>query len=487
MHRSIRLTLATLLLPALLVACAGLSTPTPGPATVATPAPTSSGELAAGEPRPIVITTDMGMDDLLAVYVLLRDPAVEVRAITVDGTGLVHCGPGLRNLRRILVAFGRPEIPFACSRDDAGPDGVPFPEDWRATSDNMYGVVLPPVVGTEFPPEATDLLADAMRTSTSPVTVVALGPWTVLEDLFAPHPDVLGQVDGIHSMGGAIDVPGNMEAAGIAPSDGVEWNIGADPGSVAAVLALDVPVTFVPLDATNDVPVPSDIVGTLESDHAAAGADIALETYARSPFLTEPGNYLWDATAVVAMSDPTLATWEDTQVSIDARGRISRDPSGRPVRIATGADGQRTVDAILGGLRRGAPRPEPFSTTGTVKVTWDGTRCAITPPSPTAAGSARIELVNRSNAPVGVFAAGVVPPHTWADVLEFVRTADLAAPTFVLPDWIIELAGDGLFVEAGATASMLTTLPAAEVGFICATGDWPSLTLSDAGSITLPN
>jgi inosine-uridine nucleoside N-ribohydrolase len=465
--------------------CRRCSSRAPGPATGATPAPTPSGSLNAGEPRPIVITTDMGMDDLLAVYVLLRDPAVDVRAITVDGTGLVHCGPGLRNLRRILVAFNRPEIPFACGRDAAGPDGVPFPEAWRLSSDDMYGVVLPPVVGTEFPPEATDLLADAMRTATAPVTIVALGPWTVLEDLFAAHPDVLGQVDGIHSMGGAIDVPGNMEAAGIAPSDGVEWNIGADPDSVAAVLALDVPVTFVPLDATNDVPVPSDIVATLESDHAAAGADITLETYARSPFLAAPGNYLWDATAVVAMSDPTLATWEETHVSIDARGRISRDPWGRPVRIATSADGPRTVEAVLAGLRRGAARPDPFSTTGTVKVTWDGTTCAIVPPSPTAAGSARIELVNGSSAPVGAFAAGVVAPHAWADVVEFVRTADLADSAFVLPDWIIELGGDGLFVEAGATASMLTSLPAAEVGFICATGDWPDLELIDAGSITL--
>src|SRR4051812_41017676 len=58
-------------------------------------------------PRPVVITTDMGLDDLLAIYVLLRDPSVDIRAIAIDGTGLVHCGPGVRNLRRILAAFDR--------------------------------------------------------------------------------------------------------------------------------------------------------------------------------------------------------------------------------------------------------------------------------------------------------------------------------------------------------------------------------------------
>jgi inosine-uridine nucleoside N-ribohydrolase len=43
-------------------------------------------------------------------------------------------------------------------------------------------------------------------------------------------------------------------------------------------MALDIPVTLVPLDATNDVATPADIVAVLDADHAAAGADIAFET-----------------------------------------------------------------------------------------------------------------------------------------------------------------------------------------------------------------
>ncbi|HEX5826029.1 MAG TPA: hypothetical protein VFY23_00790, partial [Candidatus Limnocylindrales bacterium] len=98
--------LAALLLSlvAVLAAC-GSATPTSSPTAVETgaPAPTAGSPI----PLPVVITTDLGMDDLLALYILLRDPAVDIRAITVDGTGIVHCGPGLRNVRRILTAFGR--------------------------------------------------------------------------------------------------------------------------------------------------------------------------------------------------------------------------------------------------------------------------------------------------------------------------------------------------------------------------------------------
>jgi inosine-uridine nucleoside N-ribohydrolase len=435
-------------------------------------------------PRPVVITTDMGMDDLLAIYVLLRDPAVDVRAITVDGTGLVHCGPGLRNLRRMLVAFGRPEIPFACGRDDPGDDGTPFPDDWRAGSDDMYGVVLPPVVGTAFPPDGAALLADAIAAAPAPVTIVALGPWTTLQDLFAASPATLGNVAGIHAMAGAIDVPGNMDLATIRPSDGVEWNVGADPDSFADVLALDVPVTLVPLDATNDVPVPADVFALLEADHAAAGADIAYETYARSPFLAAAGSHWWDVTAAVALADPSLLTWEDAAVSISERGRISRDGAGRPVRFATGADTGRTQAAILAGLRRGAPRPEPFITTGTVRVTWDGATCRLEAGAPTRAGTARIDLVNESDTPVALLAAGVLPPKTWADALALLDAIDLSDPEFTIPEWLVPAAA-APDAQPGATGTAMVELVAPLAGFVCAAGEWPDLDFHDAGWIPL--
>jgi pyrimidine-specific ribonucleoside hydrolase len=462
-----------------LVAAACSSTPSPAPSSEPSPSP------HAAAARPVVITTDMGMDDLLAVYVLLRDPSVDVRAITVDGTGLVHCGPGLRNMRRILTAFGRPEIPFACGRDDPGPDGTAFPDEWRATSDDMYGVVLPPVVGTEFPPPGEDLLAQAIEASRSPVTIVALGPWTTLQDLFVAHPATLAKVAGIHAMAGAIDVPGNMDVAGIAPSDGVEWNVGADPDSVASVLALDVPVAFVPLDATDDVPVPADVLARLEANHAAAGADIAYETYARAPYLSTPGNYWWDSAAVTLLSDPGLGTWEDASVSIDGRGRIARDGTGRPARIAVAADGSRVTDAVLIGLRRGAERPEPLMVGGTLSVTWDGTTCRYDGDTFAKAGLTRVELHNASAAPVGLLAAGVKSPRTWAEALAWVDAADFSNEDLAIPDWIVQLDSEGVFAEGGADAAAMIELPTGTVGVICATGEWPEFTITDAGSITV--
>ena len=429
------------------------------------------------------------MDDLLALYLILREPTLDVRAIAIDGTGLVRCGPGVANMRRILGAFDRLDIPFGCGREEPGPNGQAFPDEWRGSSDLLYGVDLPPVAASELPPDAVTVLHDALAGSPEPVTVLAVGTWTNLQDLFATHPADLDRVAGIHTMAATIDAPGNIELGGVTPEDKVEWNVGADPDAFVAVMALDVPVSVVPLDATNDVPVPADIVEILDADHAAAGADIAFETYIRNAYLATEGNYWWDATAAVSLVDPSLLTWEDMSVTLTTEGpgagRINRDPAGRPVRAAMGADGARVQAAVLAGLRRGAPRPQPFAATGSIGVTWDGTACRMDGAPPTKAGLVRIDFHNRSTTPAGVLGAGIREPKTWADALAFVAAADFSRDDLVMPDWIIQLDGSSPVAGAGQDAMALVTLPAGLVGLACAAGEWPDFAFSDGGSFTL--
>ena len=280
-------------LVALIVAACGLATQSPSrasspaasavpaapPAASSTPRPSAEPPSAAN-PVPVIVDTDLAADDLYALLVLLRDPAVDVRAVTIAGTGEVHCVPGLRNTRRLLAALGRPEVPVACGREQPGPNGRWFPPEWRAGSDAFYGVELPPVEGeTARDEEAPQMLVRLTAESDVPLTLVTLGPLSNVADAAALDPAFASRLAGIHAMAGTIDAPGNIDLGDTAPSDGVEWNVGADPDAMGAVLALDVPITLVGLDATNDVPVPTDIVEQLESDHAAAGADIVYEMY----------------------------------------------------------------------------------------------------------------------------------------------------------------------------------------------------------------
>jgi len=463
-----------LLLVLMVAACSPASTP---PSAAAPSRSPSSSPVAAG-PTPILVDTDLAGDDILALMALLREPAVEVRAIAVDGNGEVHCGHGVRNVRNLLAAFGLDGIPVGCGRTNPGEHGRLFPEEWRAGADAFYGVQLP-AADTESTPGAAGLIADTAAASPEPLTIVALGPWSNIADAVAAHPELVGRLAGIHAMAGAIDVPGNVAIDEVGYEDGVEWNVGVDPDSFAAVLDTDVPVTLVPLDATNDVPVPPDFASILEADHTAAGADIAFEMFARSPALTIETSF-WDTLASMALIDPGLVTWKDLSVTVDrdgpSAGRIRRAGDGRSIRAAMSADADAFRASLLAALRRGDPRPQPFALVGTLELGWDGAACDIGGSDGLAAGAVRLVLTNTSDAPVAAFLVGVEAPGTWADLVELVEAIDLADPNLQPPEWVVPIDGSAT-AAAGATSEAIMSIPTTAVGAICATGEWPTLEL----------
>ena len=115
---------AALVAVLLLLAAACSSSSDPAPTSTSTPTPTSMTTASAPvnaaipaaiddavrPPRPIVVDTDLGADDVMALLFLLESPAVDVRAITVSGTGLVHCDPGVRHVQSLLAVVGATDI-----------------------------------------------------------------------------------------------------------------------------------------------------------------------------------------------------------------------------------------------------------------------------------------------------------------------------------------------------------------------------------------
>ena len=443
----------------------------------------------AANPLPVIVDTDLAADDIYALATVLRDEAVDVRAVTVAGTGEVHCAPGIRIARRLLGAFGRTDVPVACGRETPGPNGRWFPPEWRAGSDAFYGVELPDVEGEADRGEtAPELLARLAAESPEPLTLLTLGPLSNVADAAALDPAFASRLAGIHAMAGTIDAPGNIDLGETAPSDGVEWNVGADPDAMAAVLALDVPITLVGLDATNDVPVPPDIVDQLAADHGAAGADIVFEMYVKSPFLSSSGNSYWDPLAAVTLTDPSIAGWEDVTVRMEptgnGAGRLLRDPGGRPVRAAMSADSDAFMTRFLGALRTGEPRANPFTVVGSLEVSWDGEACTVVGEPPAEPGNVKVTLVNNSPEDVGLNVGGVKPPKTWDDVLAFANEADLTDPNLQIPDWVVPVQLE-LRATAGSTATAYASMPAGELGVLCLAGAFPQVEFHDGGTFTV--
>jgi inosine-uridine nucleoside N-ribohydrolase len=272
--------LVGLLTAVLIVGCGSPAVSNPSSGSPASdPSPGST----AAAPRPIIVDVDLDASDIVALAVLLQEPRVDVRAILISATGLVHCAAGMRNTAYLLEQFGVSGIPVACGREDAGPDGRPFPDDWRIASDSGYGKEIPPQPVTDPPEDVATVFARAVIESPQPPIIVALGPWTNIEDGLAADPALAGRIAAIHAMGGTIDAPGNVLVDGLTGDDRLEWDVAADPSSYAAVLATTIPVSLVPLDATDDVPVPRDMVERLGADRGPAGINLFMNCWSAIP------------------------------------------------------------------------------------------------------------------------------------------------------------------------------------------------------------
>ncbi len=308
-----------------------------------------------GRPRPIVVDTDGDADDLVALAILAGEPTVVIRAVTVAGTGIVHCGPGVDLVRRWLRALDRAGVPVACGREEPGPGGRRFPEEWRHRADTGFGLDLPPA-GALVEGDAVDLLVQKALAANGELVIVALGPWTNIADAVRRDPAFGSHVAAVHAMLGTIDAAGNVDLGDTHPDDHVEWNAGADPGAVAAVLAQDVPVTLVPLDATNALPLTSELANATAGVGAGTGADLVSQLYLRNPDILAGGQSLWDSLTALLLTRPALATWAVDRIEVatggTAAGRVSPTDRGRPARFARDVDPRPALAGWLAALAR---------------------------------------------------------------------------------------------------------------------------------------
>ncbi|MCJ7710726.1 MAG: nucleoside hydrolase, partial [Chloroflexi bacterium] len=455
------------LLAALLVASCGAGTPTPSPSSApGTVAPATAPLATPAGPTPVIIDTDLSADDTLAIPFLLREPSIDVVAVTVVGTGLVHCRSGMQGVMNLLATLGLEGIPVSCGREEPLAGSHAFPAEWRAGADDAFGLNLERRSVTLMDEDAPELIRSVARSSDRPVTIVALGPLTNVAEALQGDQDLPARIERIVAMGGAVDVPGNVsfEADESNPLP-AEWNVYADPTAADIVFRSGVPITLVPLDATNAVPIDAAFVAALGADHAAAPADIAYELLSRRGLL--PGEYLWDPLAAVVAVDESVVTLETIPLRVETAegpdsGRTARTDGGSPVRVATSADRQAFEARFLAGLRVGGPRANPFTLTGSFPATFDGTTCADEAPDTLAAGN---WMINGDVTADGTTVLVVVRFHdgsTWDDLLAYFATATdpTDQPSFVD---VATLS----FVEDSGTLGMVAPMTPGDYGIAC--------------------
>ena len=344
--------------------------------------------------RPVVIDTDLSVEGAMAVLYLLQEPTVAVEAITVSGTGLVSCRKGVGQALGLVALAGAGDVPVACGRTEPLAGDNAFPASFRSVADSLGGVLLP-VGGEPSDLPAEELLAEVISDADQPVMIYADGPLTNIAALFEEAPD-LEKVAGITLMGGAVDVAGNT-----VDNPAAEWNIWIDPVAADRVLAAGHPVTVVPLDATNDVPVTTMHVTALAAHEATPIAE-TVNQLMRSVTGVEQGFvFFWDQLNAAVMLDASLVTLEDRTVSVATDGgpaqvgTMTDDPEGHPVRLAVAAD-REAFEAAFFTTLMGEPF-EPVDLTPDATVGFDGEQWTHDIPAEVPLGPLLVAFENSSD------------------------------------------------------------------------------------------
>lgn len=289
--------------------------------------------------RPMILSHDGSVDDLLALLLLLTIPNVDLKGVVVTSAGCLG-DPAVRASRAMLDLFGRADVPVGLSRS-RGLNAFPYSYRLHANSVELLPLLnRPQKVQGETVADGDALFAELLQAEAGKTDVLALGPMTTIADLLAARPDLKAKIGRVVWIGGAVDAPGNVNpeaAPGGNPE--AEWNAYWDPQAVETAFAAGLDLTLLPLDVTNCVPVRPELVrelGVRGANHALC--DLAAQCYALS--VTYPDYCMWDVVAAAFIGAPHLFEVTEVKLRCDVakphEGRTRRDPNGHSVKAVLG-------------------------------------------------------------------------------------------------------------------------------------------------------
>lgn len=283
-------------------------------------------------PHRIIIDTDPGVDDALAILLALRSPELKVEAIT-PVAGNVPLAFTLPNALRLVEIAGRTDVPVAA--------GASHPLVRRlVTAGHVHG--NNGLAGVDFPEpktkpvreSAAEIIRRIIRENPGQISIVAVGPLTNVGTVLREDPAVAPMIRGIVIMGGSLS-RGNMTPA-------AEFNVWVDPEAARIVFDAGVPLTMVGLDVTRKVLFTPDHLRILETGNnpsAQAAARImraTIENLNKGPHPMLEAMH--DPLTIAHLIDPGILALEDYYVEVETSGEFTAGQTvGYPYAPARGS------------------------------------------------------------------------------------------------------------------------------------------------------
>ncbi len=268
--------------------------------------------------RKVIIDSDMGTDDAVAISMALFDTRLEILALTAT-EGCVSAEQSTRNMQAILEILDPakyPRIGAARPCEHAPSDNTTFLYGADGLGNTDFNVSE-----LKHLMESDKLIVDCVRANPNAVTIVCLGPLTNVARAFKRDPNIAELVDRLVIVGGSVDGIGNITPA-------AEFNFYFDPPSAQEVLGSRTTKTVVPLDITSQVQFEVSLLDEIPPEETRVGfflkqiLPFAFRAYRQQ--LGMESITLNDSVGLVAALEPRLFEFEGMAGQVETSGELTR-------------------------------------------------------------------------------------------------------------------------------------------------------------------
>jgi purine nucleosidase len=268
-------------------------------------------------PKRVIIDTDPGTDDAMAIILALNSPELKVEALTVV-PGNVDARQGLENALKIVSLAGRCDVTVAGGAQHPLNQKLITAQFWHGKN-GLANVELPPTKCKADPRFGPDLIIEVIHKYPHEITLIPVGPLTNIALAVSKDPSIATLVKNIVIMGGSI-TGGNVNGA-------AEANIYNDPEAAQIVFNAGWMVTMVGSDVGERTLITRKYLAELQSSHGPQSdfiAKIADFYLTRSEKSGYSGAAMYDPLAVGIALDPTLGTLKEMHVDVETKGEFTR-------------------------------------------------------------------------------------------------------------------------------------------------------------------
>lgn len=306
--------------------------------------------------RKILIDTDPGIDDAMAIYYALGSPELDVIGLTTI-FGNARTPQATANALTLLDVAGRPDIPVVEGAHGPLAGGVfDHPATFVHGDDGLGDAGSPGSPRTVQPGDAAQFIVDSARATPGEITLVPLGPLTNVASAFALEPRLGELLSGIVLMGGSAFVPGNVSPA-------AEANIFKDAEAADIVFGVSCPLVMAGLDVTASTVMRTADIARLTSRPGRRAAHLGeiLPCYAEfhERIGVTDGVFIHDPMPISYLLAPDAFEWVEHPIRVDTGTSVGRGATlactrrggpwpawadRPPVRILTAVNAARVIE-----------------------------------------------------------------------------------------------------------------------------------------------